>query len=503
MKTSSRYALALLSVVAGTLAASPSAQAERMFAIGSSDNVLRSFDSASPATALSVVTISGLGAGEFAAGIDVRPATGELYAVTTADRLYVLNPVTGVATAVGSSAFAPSLTGSVGMDINPVADRVRLVDETGVSMRVNPITGALAFQDPNLNPGTPNVTAVAYSNNFSGATSTTLYDIDTGSDVLATQNPPNNGTLNPVGAGLGIDAGPASGFDIDSDGSAYAVLSVGGVSNLYTINLTGGAATLVGSTGASLDGLAIDSQAPAPVRVDTPSRVVAETSGTTPITLRRTGGSLLANVTVDVTVGDGTATSPGDYVAQATTATFAAGATTATVNVKVLDDDVYEGNEFFQLTLSNPRYSTNDGPQVGSPSTTIIGITDDETAPVNSGPTGPMGLTGLTGPIGPTGAAGRNATSLFVALASARVSIRRRARLRVPYVANAAFPVTAEVLKGKKVLARARQTAKPGRNKLSFAAKKRFKPGRYVLRLTATSGATRSVDLGRLVVRKG
>ena len=73
----------------------------------------------------------------------------------------------------------------------------------------------------------------------------------------------------------------------------------------------------------------------------------------------------------------------------------------------------------------------------------------------------------------------------------------------MPYVANAAFPVTVEVVKGRVVLARARQTAKPGRNKLSFGAKKRFKPGRYVLRLTATSGAARSVDLGRLVVRKG
>ena len=151
MKTSSRYALALLSVVAGTLAASPSAQAARMFAIGSSNNVLRSFDSASPGTALSVVTISGLAAGEFAAGIDVRPSTGELYAVTTADRLYVLNPVSGAATPVGTSAFSPSLAGSVGMDINPVVDRVRLVNGAGISMRVNPVTG-VATQDTSLNP---------------------------------------------------------------------------------------------------------------------------------------------------------------------------------------------------------------------------------------------------------------------------------------------------------------------------------------------------------------
>src|SRR3954449_3797967 len=156
MKTSSRYAVALLSVAAGALGTAPSAHAARMFAIGSSDNVLRSFDSSTPGTPLSSVGITGLALGEVATGIDVRPATGELYAVTTANRLYVLNPVSGAATPVGTAAFSPSLTGSVGMDINPVVDRVRLVDRTGHNLRVNPITGVIAGVDTSLNPGTPN-----------------------------------------------------------------------------------------------------------------------------------------------------------------------------------------------------------------------------------------------------------------------------------------------------------------------------------------------------------
>jgi hypothetical protein len=492
MKTSSRYAVALLSVVAGALGTAPSAHAARMFSIGDSDNVLRSFDTGAVSTGLSSVVISGLGAGEFASGIDVRPSTGELYAVTTANRLYVVNPASGAATAVGAAAFSPILTGSVGMDFNPVTDRVRLVDASGTSMRVNPVTG-VAIQDTSLSA--PNVTAVAYSNNFNGAASTVLYDIDTGNDELKIQNPPNNGTLVTVGA-LGLDATSATGFDIDSTGTAYAALFALGTSRLYTISLGSGVASPIGVTGPTvLDGLAADSPIAAPVRVDTPSRVVTERSGTTPITLRRTGGSVMAPVTVDVTVGDGTATSPGDFVAQSTTATFAAGSTITTIDVQVIDDAIYEGNEFFQLTLSNPRSPTHDA-QLVSPATTIIGIADDETAPVN---TGPRGLTGAMGAPGPAGA---NATSLFVALGSARVSISRRARLRVPYVANARFRVKMEVLKGTKVLARARQTAEPGRNRLSFPAKRRFKPGRYALRLTAASGAARSVDRGKLVVRK-
>ena len=63
----------------------------------------------------------------------------------------MLNPLSGAATAVGSAAFSPSLTGSVGMDINPVVDRVRLVNDSDINMRVNPLTG-LATQDTSLNP---------------------------------------------------------------------------------------------------------------------------------------------------------------------------------------------------------------------------------------------------------------------------------------------------------------------------------------------------------------
>ncbi|MEJ7701367.1 MAG: DUF4394 domain-containing protein [Pyrinomonadaceae bacterium] len=65
------------------------------------------------------------------------------------------------------------------------------------------MTEHLTGTDTNLNPGTPAVTATAYTNNFAGATTTTQYDIDTGSDRLLIQNPPNNGTLVDVGA-LGV-----------------------------------------------------------------------------------------------------------------------------------------------------------------------------------------------------------------------------------------------------------------------------------------------------------
>ena len=50
---------------------------------------------------------------------------------------------------------------------------------------------------------------------------------------------------------LGVTATAANGFDIGSkSGIAYALLNVGGVTKIYTINLTSGAAT----AGATLTG---------------------------------------------------------------------------------------------------------------------------------------------------------------------------------------------------------------------------------------------------------
>ena len=101
---------------------------------------------------------------------------------------------------------------------------------------------------------------------------TTQYVLDPTSNRLFIQNPPNNGTLTmglPVtlgGAPLDFDA--VNGFDIPgvvrvtasaapATGLAFAVLMVSGINNLYTIELSTGAAALVGEVGTLLGGLAL------------------------------------------------------------------------------------------------------------------------------------------------------------------------------------------------------------------------------------------------------
>ncbi|MBU6411997.1 MAG: DUF4394 domain-containing protein [Planctomycetes bacterium] len=230
------------------------------------NNELVRFDSASPNATFGTVAVSGLQAGERLLGIDFRPATGQLFGIGSDSRLYKVNVVTGVATQVGSGQFSTLLTANnYGFDFNPTVDRIRVVGSNGQNLRLNPITGGVAAVDgtivyaagdTNANV-TPSVVGSAYTNNFNGASSTTLYNIDLATGALVTQIPPNNGVLNTVGM-LGAAFDVNTGFDISSQtGVAFASLNSGGLTRLYTINLATGAATLVGTVGAGLSDISV------------------------------------------------------------------------------------------------------------------------------------------------------------------------------------------------------------------------------------------------------
>ncbi len=231
-----------------------SVKAVTLYGVTATNQLVR-FDSATSSNLRSTVAITGLQTSENVVGIDFRPATGQLFALGSSSRLYTINLTTGAATQVGAAgAFVLSGT-NFGFDFNPVVDRIRVVSDTGQNLRINPADGTLSATDGTLNPATTGAAAAAYSNSFAGTTATTLYVIDTNSDTLYIQNPPNNGTLVSVGA-LGIDATGVNGFDIArGSNTAFATLTVGAATNLYTINLTTGRATLVGAVGAGTSGL--------------------------------------------------------------------------------------------------------------------------------------------------------------------------------------------------------------------------------------------------------
>jgi hypothetical protein len=248
--------------VAGMAAMAAIAKAEAIYGLTNFQELV-TFDS-SVRTVTSTVPLTGFSiTGEILLSIDVRPATGELYGLSNQNNIYKINPFTGGRMQVGGT-LNPAPTGSLrAIDFNPTVDRIRVLGSGGdvTNLRVHPDTGAVASEDGDLAfaAGDPNfgyspaVVNGAYTNSFAGATTTTLYDLEAGNDVLTTQLPPNNGTLNTIGP-VGFDlatSGGFTGFDISgASGTAYLAgnnLAGGLATNtLYQVNLASGAASLLG-----------------------------------------------------------------------------------------------------------------------------------------------------------------------------------------------------------------------------------------------------------------
>lgn len=98
-----------------------------------------------------------------------------------------------------------------------------------------------------------------------------------------------------------------------------------------------------------------------------------EADGTATITLRR-GSGAASGVTVEVSTSDGTATARSDYEPMSTIATFGAGATTATVTVRIVNDSAREGAETVNLHLANPT----GGAVLGGRVSAVLTIVDND-----------------------------------------------------------------------------------------------------------------------------
>ncbi len=196
-------------------------------------------------------------------GIDYRVQDGALYGVGDAGGIYTLDQA-GAATKVKQ--LSVELEGTnFGVDFNPAANALRIISDTGQNLR-QPFADAAApttADKPLTNPAAPpatdpvpakGATSAGYTNNDKdNATATALFVLDTAADRVSIQSPANAGTFAPMG-GLGVDAGPAAGFDIygPAEGAtgepmALATLQVGGGYGLYRVDLLTGKAESMGT----------------------------------------------------------------------------------------------------------------------------------------------------------------------------------------------------------------------------------------------------------------
>ena len=266
--------LAALAIAIATTVGQSQSSAEDLFTVGF-DNNYQIFNSDDLTQAPATGTISGIADGDSILGLDFRANGGGIWAVTASNNLYSISTTDFSATLRSDGPLVPALSDAgttFGLDFNPSAQGGilfrTLAGDTQNNRVISTSTGNYLFPNPgnpdqtdveyaagDLNFGAlPNIQANAYDSNVpapgSAGTQQFGIDVDTG-DLVTVAN--NAGTLGTVGSlGLG-ELTDLAAFDISGDtGVAFAALQlVGGDSQLYTINLTDGSTSLVGSFGGS------------------------------------------------------------------------------------------------------------------------------------------------------------------------------------------------------------------------------------------------------------
>lgn len=216
-------------------------------------------------------SITGLAGDTRLVGIDYRVQDGLLYGVGDAGGLYSITNA-GAATKVGQLTV-PLAGEQFGVDFNPAANALRVISDSGQNLRqpfaMMPLPATVAdtaLTNPATAPATGTVpaagtVAAAYTNNDTEmTTATSLFVLDATASRVALQSPANGGTLAPTG-NLGVDAGPASGFDILSGAggmnTGYAAIQVGSGYELHSIDLLSGKATRIGTLDGAVSDIAV------------------------------------------------------------------------------------------------------------------------------------------------------------------------------------------------------------------------------------------------------
>lgn len=235
------------------------------YALTSTGSII-TFKTDSPSSITATKTVSGLASGETLVQIVYRPADGKIYGITSDQLLCSVDPGSGVATLVSSSAFTSDTISSPAIGFDPVHDQLRVVTaEYNLRVSVS-AAGALvqsatkvAFDSGDTYSGkTPQLAAITYGNPAAGAASTTLYALDVTTQSLLRVGDADAGATTSVDSGdlhtigsVGVSFTANAGLSIQSgNDTAYAVLQQSGsAAALYTIDLGSGAASKVGSIG--------------------------------------------------------------------------------------------------------------------------------------------------------------------------------------------------------------------------------------------------------------
>jgi hypothetical protein len=353
-------------------------------------------------------------------------------------------------------------------------DPAGLIDFESLHYDVNETDGQATVTVQRLG-GVGGAVSVDYETSDGSATS--------GSDYAAT-----SGTLNWA---AGDSADKTFTVPVNWDGRAEGTESIS-----LTLSNPGGGSDLGPTTAAVLR--IGDDGASGPLALSSNAYSVGEADGVVTISVTRSGGSAGGPVSVDYATSDGTATAGSDYSGASGTLTFGPGEVGKSFAVPVTSDSTHEGDDTFQVTISN----AGGGANIGSPAGATVTIVNDDAAPAEPN-------------ISPSGSDSTAPTLTLAAKRIQRVLKAKRLTLSARCDERCKLAAVAKVRIGRKkvVLGRARVTAPSGRAvkmklKLSKKAlvklRKAMKGGKakVVLSVKAADAAGNSVTASRRVLAK-
>jgi hypothetical protein len=242
------------------------------YALAENGRRLDAFSTKNPTapTGSVVITTTGDRPSDKILGIDFRPATGQLYGVSATSRVYVINPQTGVARLIGSAETEKTeaciCADPLSIDFDPTTDRIRVVAFNGRNRLMNPETGLVESIDAPISPrptlSFSPITAMAFSNNVAGTSSTTLYAINGMDQQLYRVISAKEGVVEAIGK-LNLPIANWGGMDIDAKtGTALGLFQTTPnlTPTLFTVDLTTGAATTLAQYTEKYKAIAIPTQ---------------------------------------------------------------------------------------------------------------------------------------------------------------------------------------------------------------------------------------------------
>ena len=222
--------------------------------------------------------------------------------------------------------------------------------------------------------------SATYTVNETDSTATiTVARIGTDSAAVSVNYATSGGTAT-AGTGYTASSGTLN-FAAGQSSATFTIpiLDAGLVGGSQTVNLTlsspnGGA--ILGSQVTAVLTIA-DNDSAGTLQFSAGDFTVNETDGTATITVNRTGGTTGA-VTIQYATSDGSAIAGTGYSATNGTLSFAAGQSSATFTVPILDAGIVGGNQTVNLTLSSPT----GGASLGSQATAVLTINDNDVAQI-------------------------------------------------------------------------------------------------------------------------